>query len=414
MTRILIVDDKPERYAPLVERLVNSSMLDESSVIVEKCLRDGIGRLRERTFDVLVVDMLLPETPWSTPVPDGGARLLMHLREDPELNTPKYIIGVTAALEDDLEVKEVFDTQPWLLVRTSGGGNAWVERLSSFIEHALQIERSQDAVGYDLDVCFLTALKTPEFDALLDTSLSLGEPEPVDHSLFGRVGSIDSQGRQLRVVASHCLRMGSTESALVSAKLIARYRPKLLIFSGICAGYEDKVDYGDIVVADPSWDYTSAKVTVDPSGVRTVAYSPDFIGIDTDLKARVEVLSDDKAFFSNLHEGWKGDKPRSVPAMRVAPCATGPAVIADAGVLEDIRRHQHRNTLALEMEAYGVYSAVRMASRPRPICLSMKAVCDFGTFLKDDKYQRYAAYTSANTAVEFVRRYGADLAELLR
>lgn len=414
MTRILIVDDKPERYAPLVEGLVAAQALDEGSVIVEKCIRDAINRLREWQFDVLVVDMLLPETPWTVPIPDGGARLLMHLREDPELKTPRYIIGVTAALEDDLEVKQVFDTQPWLLIRTSGGGNAWVERLATFIKHALQIERSQDALGYQFDVCFLSALRTPEFDALLDTSIYLGEPEPVDHSLFGRVGSIESQGKQLRVVASHCLRMGSTESALVSAKLISKFRPKLLILLGICAGYEDKVDYGDVIVADPSWDYTSAKVTVDPTGARTTAYSPDFIGIDTDLKSRIEVLSDDKGFFSALHAAWKGDKPRGIPALRVAPCATGPAVIADAAVLEDIRRHQHRNTLALEMEAYGVYSAVRIASRPRPLCLSMKAVCDFATFLKDDKYQRYAAYTSASTAVEFVRRYGADLAELLR
>ena len=65
------------------------------------------------------------------------------------------------------------------------------------------------------------------------------------------------------------------------------------------------------------------------------------------------------------------------------------------------------------MEAYGVYAAVRMASRPRPVVFSAKSVCDYGTMLKDDKYQRYAAYMSAQVVREFLTRYGSELVSIV-
>jgi nucleoside phosphorylase len=413
MNGILIVDDKPSKYGELLGRL-SAANVDKGLIAFSTSVRDGLDRLRAKVFDVLIVDMLLPETPWGDPVPDGGAQLLTHLREDPELKTPKYIIGVTAAAEDDEEVRKVFDSQPWLLMRTTGGGNPWEDRLSRLILHALDIERTQDALEFGIDICFMAALRTPELEALLETGVQLNSPELVDSTTFARNGTLQSNGRVLKIAAANCLRMGSTESALLASKLIHHFRPRILIVLGICAGYEDKVDYGDVIVADPCWDYTSAKISTDGTGHRTVAYSPDFIGIDSDIRTRLEMLAEDKSFLASVHATWKGDKPRAAPEVRVAPSATGPAVIADAKVLEDIRRFQHRQTIGLEMEAYGVYCAVRMATRPRPIVVSAKAVCDFSTFLKDDKYQKYAAYTSASVVMEFCRRYGSELVDLIR
>lgn len=413
MSGILIVDDKPEKYGDLVARL-NVEGISADVVLFASCLRDGLDSLRTRNFDVLIIDMLLPETPWGVPAPNGGAKLLTHLHEDPELRTPKYIIGVTAAAEDDSEVVALFASQPWLLIRSSGGGNPWQERLAQLIVHALAIERSQDELEYGVDICFLAALKSPELEALLATDVQLGNPELVDNTTFARLGTLATSTKPLSVVATNCLRMGSTESALVTFKMISRYRPRIMVLFGICAGFEDKVDYGDVIAADPCWDYTSAKISVDEKGARTVAYSPDFIGIDSDLRSRLEILGDDKIFFNTLHESWQGDKPRAPPKLFVAPSATGPAVVADAKELAEIRRLQHRGTIGLEMEAYGVYCAARMATRPRPVFVSVKSVCDFSTFLKDDKYQKYAAYTSARTVVEFFKRFGVELVSLIK
>ena len=88
-------------------------------------------------------------------------------------------------------------------------------------------------------------------------------------------------------------------------------------------------------------------------------------GMEADISARFENLSTDKSYLANLAEDWPGEKPRNPPKIHVGPSATGPAVIADATVFSELRKSQHRAVIGLEMETYGVYCAVRRATRPK-------------------------------------------------
>lgn len=415
MINILLVDDKPERYAALIDRLCGSGVIKKEGFHSVTNVHDALDRLRQRRFDVLVVDMLLPETAWGDKVEDGGAILLEYIQEDEDLNLPTYIVGITAAKTVPTRVEKVFSAHPWQLLRTATGGSPWEEQLERLISHAIQHEGAIHQREYATDVCIITALRAPEFEALSNTGLVLGENIPIDPTSYATAGTLQAGGGALSVVAACCLRMGSTESALLSYKLISRFRPKLLVMVGICAGFENNVNYGDPIVANPTWDYTSAKISDDGNGKREVTYSPDYIGVDREIVAKFEQLKLDEVYFQKLHKDWNGEKPvGTFPILHIAPSACGPAVVADASVFPEIRRAQNRQTIGLEMEAYGVYCAARMAPRPRPLMFSVKSVCDFGSFLKDDKYQRYAAYTSASVAIEFLRRYGRELTASLR
>jgi nucleoside phosphorylase/CheY-like chemotaxis protein len=409
---VLVIDDQPNRYSALLERLV-PSVLKGGNAEFANCVRDALEKLKQKSFDILIVDMLLPETPWGEPADDGGAKVLEHLEEDDELKRPKYIIGITAAAQQSAAVAKMFDARPWLLLRTTGGGNPWEEQLEVLIRHVESLEAAQDDAEYLTDLCVLTALRSPEFEALALAGFELPEPLPVDSATFAQRGSLMSAGRSLSVVAACCLRMGSVESALLAAKMIERFRPRMLALAGICAGFEDKVQYGDVIVANPCWDYMSRKISTDDKGKTTFSNLPDYISVDTEVASRFDLLRQDSTWFQSIHAKWNGEKLRGVPALHIGPSATGPAVIADAGVLESIRREQNRATIGLEMEAYGVYSAVRMASRPRPLVFSAKSVCDYGSFMKDDKYQKYAAFVSASVVLEFGRRFGADLSAVV-
>lgn len=75
--------------------------------------------------------------------------------------------------------------------------------------------------------------------------------------------------------------------------------------------------------------------------------------------------------------------------------ASVPAVIACADVIKELEKHD-RNLLGIEMEAYGMFYAAYNSIKPRPIYVaSLKSVSDYGTKEKCDKFQEYAAYTSA-------------------
>lgn len=408
MSRILIIDDKPSKYSSLLEDIDRSVNLDQD-IVVAACIRDGLKELQGCCFDLLILDMLLPEVPWGEPVEDGGIKLLEHLDEDPDLNLPKYIIGITASTDRIEAVDAAFQSKPWVLLRTSNG-TPWEEKLLALIRHVIDSEAAQDAIRYKTDVCLITALRHPEFEALTRTPILLDDPVLIDTATYVQTGTLVSNGHTLSVVVGCCLRMGSTESALLASKLIENFRPKIVGLAGICAGFEEKATYGDVIVANPCWDYTmSSKITTTPEGVTTVANAPDYIGIEEDISARFENFSSDKTYLSNLLAHWPAEKPRNPPQIIVGPSATGPAVIADASVFTELRKGQHRATVGLEMEAYGVYCAVRKATRPKPLVFSAKGVCDYASFLKDDKYQKYAAYTSASIVSEFLIRYGSEI-----
>jgi hypothetical protein len=60
----------------------------------------------------------------------------------------------------------------------------------------------------------------------------------------------------------------------------------------------------------------------------------------------------------------------------------------------------------------GVLSAARTAPCPRPTAFSLKSVCDMADEKKDDRWQSYAAYTSARSIQAFFERFMTELADI--
>lgn len=406
---LLIVDDKPARYDALIRRL-RENQFAEGRIDLATSIGDALERLEDRRYEILVVDMMLPQASWGAELSDGGAQLLQHIEEGGH-RLPTYIVGITAASEDSAGVKDVFDQGPWILLRDSPGAPDWERRLEALISHAVTVEQAELAQNYDLDICLVTALKS-EYAAVLRALGALSDPKLIDSSTYVQEGKLVSQGKNLTLAVACASRMGATEAALLCSKLLHRFRPRLIVMAGICAGFEEKTQFGDVLVGSPVWDYMqSSKIIVDEAGTKKTEYAPDYILVDPDIAAHFEQLSEDTTFLSSVHQAWPADKPHGVPRIRVKPVATGPAVIADGQTIKEIRATQHRDTFGLEMEAYGLYCAARNARRPRPLFFSAKAVCDFGNYLKNDKYQAYAAYCSSAVVLEFLRRYGRGLTD---
>lgn len=406
---ILIVDDKPVRYQNLIPKLEKGPLKDGGLIRWAASVGEALDRLAENQFDIVIVDMLLPLTNWTNPVHDGGVQLIQNLDEDDSLLKPHHIVGITAAADDAKEVQEAFSANHFLLLRDLPGLPSWESRLESLIQHVVDIESQERKVTYETDVCIITALRS-EYDAVLATISGWSDPFLIDSGTYVQKATISSEGKLLSIVAAYSSRMGAVEAALLSTKLINKFRPRLLAMTGICAGFESKTNYGDVLVASPVWEYMqSSKITVDETGTRRVEYGPDYIPVDGDISARFDRLNSDTRFLFEMHQACKSEKPLAPPRVFVKPAATGPAVIADGETLKKIREEQNRDALGLEMEAYGVYCSARSASRPRPLVFSAKAVCDFGNYFKNDKYQAYAAYCSATVVTEFLKRYGKEL-----
>ncbi|MGA8792740.1 MAG: hypothetical protein WB498_07425, partial [Candidatus Binatus sp.] len=84
----------------------------------------------------------------------------------------------------------------------------------------------------------------------------------------------------------------------------------------------------------------------------------------------------------------------------LGPIASGASVVQSQPLVRQIESH-NRKVIGVEMETYGVFLAARLCRKPRPVAMSFKSVADFADLSKSDKYQDYAAFTSANFLYEF-------------
>ena len=115
----------------------------------------------------------------------------------------------------------------------------------------------------------------------------------------------------------------------------------------------------------------------------------------------------DDAGLQRIANGFGSPAPGPLRVL-IGPVATGSLVVADGQVVEEIQA-QHRELLGIEMEVYGLYAAAHCASKPRPMAFALKAVCDFADSSKNDDYQRYAAFASANVLRVLMERLAARL-----
>jgi nucleoside phosphorylase len=202
--------------------------------------------------------------------------------------------------------------------------------------------------------------------------------------------------------------MGMISTALLAAKLINRFRPKIIIMTGICAGVREKTNLGDVIFADTSWDWQSGKRIKDSENSQ-FAMDPHHLSANEFLRSRVQQLQVDRAMLSGIRLGWPSP-PEQELRLLIGPVASGSAVLADGQTVSQIKEQQ-RTLLGVEMEGYGLFAAAAASDQPMPSAMVVKSVCDFADPDKEDGFQAYAAYTSAQLMWVFLQRYLPELAE---
>ena len=104
--------------------------------------------------------------------------------------------------------------------------------------------------------------------------------------------SIEKNGSSHKIVYARQSEMGMTVAVTLTMKLIEHFRPQFMIMVGIAAGIarSDMAEqiYGDVVVADMIWNYTSGNYVVSitvtefwtPVGMITAVENSNVIKID--------------------------------------------------------------------------------------------------------------------------------------
>jgi nucleoside phosphorylase len=173
--------------------------------------------------------------------------------------------------------------------------------------------------------------------------------------------------------------------------------------TGITAGIRGRVEFGDVIVANPSWDGGSGKWIIQRDSPQFLA-APHQLPLSVTLRDKFRALSQDVALLARIKEQWPAGAPSSELRVRMGPLVSNASVLADRVSAERIQA-RHRELLGIEMEAYALFAAAEECSEPRPTAFALKSVVDFADGERNDQYQAYAAFTSAQVLRHFAQLY---------
>lgn len=406
---VLVVDDQPSKIAKVIDTLLSTGHFSRDDIDVAQSGYDARRFLRAKRYDLVVLDVVLPNRPEESPTPDGGVELLRELMTRDHLQRPRYIIGLTGYPEAFQNAAGEFADYTWAIVQYADNDDSWQDPIHQLTRHIVRASQqlSPTTFTHDCDICVVTALPM-ELKAVLSVGwawTSIRVPGDATTYSEARV-AVGNFNRSVRIVAACAPRMGMISTAVLTTNMIRTFKPRLIAIVGICAGVRGKISLGDVAVADPSWDYQSGKVSGD-----TFELAPHQLPLHSAIRRRIVELGSDE-LFSRMRSSWQGAAPKTAISLHVGPFASGSAVLANKQKLEELKL-QHRNLIAIDMEVYGVYAAAAEAPAPAPYPLAIKAISDFGDEQKGDDVREYSSYVSASVLAAFVTREYTGLLDLL-
>jgi nucleoside phosphorylase len=405
MLKILIVEDNDEKRGNVKRRLANLPECDADNLDTAEDSTSAKRLLKERQYDLVILDIALPSRVGEDPVPTGGIDLLVELLDRDIYTKPMHIVGLTAFRETLDLAGARFGEDLWSVVFYEPTSDEWFEKIQKKVRYiSLAKSGALNKPEYETNLCVVTAVSDPELLAVLRLPWEWKEDiRPSDCTVYHR-GKYKRDGEECSVVAACAPRMGMTAASVLSMKMILTFRPRYIAMVGMLAGVRGQSNMGDVVAADPAWDYGSGKHHM-RDGARVFSPHPHQLGLDSFIRSNLFRVSQDTQFLHELRERWPGQKPDTVLKVHVAPVACGAAVLADEKIVNELIKEQNRKVAGIDMETYGVMCAADESPYPIPKAFCLKSVCDFANPDKDSNWQAYASYTSASVLKALAEEY---------
>lgn len=214
-----------------------------------------------------------------------------------------------------------------------------------------------------------------------------------------QIAQID--GRRIAFVTQ--TKMGLTEAARAAESAINAFDPKLLIMGGICAGDQNSIGLGSVVIPQVLYDYSTGKVIKEKENKETEFLIRDepvtsnskmatfFQFVDNPINADKIINEIEKAYcYGTIPEE---DKKKKIV---VYPMASGPVIVNSEEYFKKIlERIPNYKNCAIDMEAYAFARVAEIHNKP---WIVVKTVQDYANGKKsyDEKIARgYASFSSA-------------------
>jgi len=397
MISILIVDDFGPKIADVKAVLFEYPEITTNSVHVAVDTNNGRRLIESNKYDLLILDLVLPNNFGDVPTPINGIDFLKEICFDPNKNQPYHIIGLSGHPEHIELYSADFKKQLWYLIEYEESGEDWKDTLRNKIEYLINSKNvlvNSIELSYDFDVALITAIQK-ELDKILRLDGKWILKKFYNDNTTYYIGQFCKDEKIIRVVAACAPQMGMCASSTLSMKLISNFKPRYLIMCGIAAGIKGEVELGDLLIAEQVWDGACGKLK--SNGEDGVLFQPDPKSkiLNEDIKEKLLALKLSRKYLDEIRNDYPGEAPSTVLNIHIGPMASVPAVIQSDEEIDKIKSHS-RKLIGIEMESYGVFYSAGHCQKPKPIAISIKSACDFANEEKNNSLQDYAAYSSSS------------------
>lgn len=397
--RCLVIDDDDQKLRLVRDELCAGGVRSED-VVSAAHAAEARKLLESQTFDLMLIDVLLPSRGGAKPEGSTSVELLKQIFDDGTSYAPRYVVGMTASTDALKSHEDEFRQMTLLVIHVSPEIAEWREFLRNLIRFITRGIESQET--FDYDICVLDALRYPELEAVQKTwPLSLSSEELLNRSVLIQTGTLQLNGAGRRIVCAHPSQMGPVAATQAAEAILREFKPRVLLMTGICGGISGDVRIGDVVVAEKSWDWQAGKWTHEG----TLLSAPDHKEASAELVAMARTA---ETSLPAIYQEFSGNRPSHQPKLIVGPMVTGSSVVASTDI-QNVFRDQHRKMVAVDMECYGLYYAAAISSSRQTKVLCIKAISDLADRAKSDDLQPYCSYVSARLGLEVVQRYFASL-----
>ncbi|MBO9204626.1 MULTISPECIES: 5'-methylthioadenosine/S-adenosylhomocysteine nucleosidase family protein [Niastella] len=417
MVDILIIEDDLQKFESIKSCIEEVNQHLNNHVTHAECIIEAKKLVEQKQFDILIIDLVIPLRKGEVPHPDNCCAFLEELETSPFLNPPLFVVGLTKFLELNDDSANFFEERLFHLLKYELSSMEWRGKLKKILFHLYKVKEdflSPTHFRHKYDAAFITALYNPEFEAVQKLATNWRQINHTDDPTIYYEATISENGKTKRILAVYADQMGMVSCATLCTKVILKFRPQYIIMTGITAGVRRaNVNYGDILIADLCWDYNAGKIVefkVEEKGsdqtFTSLKFEPEprALQIKPSLKNKFIELSNNKDLLYKIRSGFLGKKITNDLSAFVGPIASGSQVVASSSKMNAIK-DQNRKLIGIEMEAYGLKYACTQIFDSKVVPIIIKSICDFGDETKDDSFQEYAAYTSAQFAKHFLFHY---------
>lgn len=402
--KVLIVDDESRKLrhiSSVIKRISTDQSNQSIEVYTSLDLSDAKEKMQSTRFDMVILDLKINENLGdefeSDDLEAAGLGFIQEILETNSIRTPIEIVILTEYEEFQKKYAKCSDYSAYTFLYYDESSCEWSNIISHKINYHLKREESSIDFSevIEADIAIICAVdnemevvKSLFFD---DTKVKKTF-ENDSNNYYIVTKSIKNEKR--KIVIAQQSEMGMVAAASLTQCIIRHFNPQYIIMVGIAAGINDNGNYGDIIVAIESWNYTSGKYCVENG---ETVFKPDPKKISIDVRLEQLLRSEFDEVLMRIRNEWRSaDKPSNNIKLQLGSLACGAAVIGSNKIVDDMIMSHARKTKGLDMESYGVYYAARSSINTKAICL--KGISDFADSNKSDRYQSYAAYTSTSFA----------------